>query len=90
MAEHTEHTEHIVSPAVYLLIFGALMVLTFTTVTPPPSYQPHLPCLEHYRRSRHRHLQSHPRHPFLHARLHSSKRTQLIIICASWLAIMLS
>jgi len=32
VSEHPEHTEHIVSPAVYLLIFAALMVLTFTTV----------------------------------------------------------
>jgi cytochrome c oxidase subunit 4 len=32
VSEHSEHTEHIVSPKLYLLIFVALMVLTFTTV----------------------------------------------------------
>ena len=32
MSENSEHSEHIVSPLIYVLIFAALMVLTFTTV----------------------------------------------------------
>jgi cytochrome c oxidase subunit 4 len=32
VSEHTEHSEHIVSPAIYILIFAALMILTLTTV----------------------------------------------------------
>jgi cytochrome c oxidase subunit 4 len=32
VSENSEHSEHIVSPLIYVLIFAALMVLTFTTV----------------------------------------------------------
>jgi cytochrome c oxidase subunit IV len=32
VADHNEHSEHIVSRGLYLAIFAALMVLTFTTV----------------------------------------------------------
>jgi cytochrome c oxidase subunit IV len=31
VSEHSEHSQHIVSPTVYLLIFASLMVLTVTT-----------------------------------------------------------
>ena len=32
MTEHTEHTEHIVSPGIYLTIILTLMILTAATV----------------------------------------------------------
>ena len=88
MAENLEHTEHIVSPKIYVAIFLALIVGTGLTVW--AAFQNFGPfnivialgiaatkatLVVLY---------------FMHAR-YSSKRTQLVIVCAvCWLAIMLA
>ncbi|PYT98560.1 MAG: oxidase [Acidobacteria bacterium] len=87
MAEHSEHSEHIVSPKVYIVIFLALIVGTTLTVWAAfrnfgpfnivialgiATTKATLVVLY-----------------FMHAR-YSPKRTQLVIVCAVfWLAIML-
>jgi cytochrome c oxidase subunit IV len=87
----SEHTEHIVSPGIYILIFAALMILTFTTV-----YAATVDLNEHFRglnvivalviatcKALLVILF------FMHA-YYSSKRTKLIIFAGFfWLAIML-
>ena len=88
MAENSEHSEHIVSPTVYITIFSALIVGTALTVWAAfqnfgafnivialgiATIKATLVVLF-----------------FMHAR-YSPKRTQLVIVCAIfWLAIMLS
>ena len=88
MAEHSEHSEHIVSPVIYVAIFAALLVGTGLTVWAAfqnfgqfnivialaiASVKATLVVLY-----------------FMHAR-YSPRRTQLVIISAIfWLAIMLS
>ena len=88
MAEHSEHSEHIVPPTIYLAIFSALLVGTGLTVWAAfqnfhqfnivialgiASVKATLVVLY-----------------FMHAR-YSPKRTQLVIISAVfWLAIMLA
>ena len=88
MAEHTEHTEHIVSPVTYIVIFSSLMLGTGITVWAAfqnfaqfnivialgiATMKATLVVLY-----------------FMHAR-YSSKRTQLVIVCSVfWLAIMLA
>lgn len=88
MAEHSEHSEHIVSPAIYIAIFSTLIVGTGLTVWAAfqnfgpfnivialgiASTKATLVVLY-----------------FMHAR-YSPRRTQLVIISAIfWLAIMLS
>ena len=88
MAEHSEHSEHIVSPVIYVAIFSALLVGTGLTVWAAfqnfgqfnivialaiASVKATLVVLY-----------------FMHAR-YSPKRTQLVIISAIfWLAIMLA
>ena len=88
MSEHSEHTEHIVSPGIYVAIFSALILGTGLTVW--AAFQNFGPfnivialgiatmkatLVVLY---------------FMHAR-YSPKRTQLVIVCAVfWLAIMLS
>ena len=87
MAEHSEHSEHIVSPAIYAAIFSALIIGTALTVWAAfqnfhqfnivialgiASVKATLVVLY-----------------FMHAR-YSPRRTQLVIVCAIfWLAIML-
>ena len=88
MAEHSEHSEHVVSPVIYIVIFSALLVGTGLTVWAAfqnfgqfnivialaiASVKATLVVLY-----------------FMHAR-YSPKRTQLVIISAIfWLAIMLA
>lgn len=88
MAEHSEHSEHIVPPTIYIAIFSALILGTGLTVWAAfqnfrqfnivialaiASVKATLVVLY-----------------FMHAR-YSPKRTQLVIVCAVfWLAIMLS
>jgi cytochrome c oxidase subunit IV len=88
VSEHSEHSEHLVSPAIYVAIFSALLVGTGLTVWAAfqnfgpfnivialgiASLKATLVVLY-----------------FMHAR-YSPKRTQLVIVCAIfWLAIMLS
>ncbi len=92
MSEHTEHSEHIVSPITYLLIFAALMILTITTVFAATVD------LNHYFASLNVIVALVIATCkailvilfFMHA-YYSTKRTQLIIISGFfWLAIMLS
>jgi cytochrome c oxidase subunit IV len=91
VADHNGHTEHIVSPGLYLAIFTALMVLTGTTV-----WAATVDLNEHFAglnvivalliatcKATLVILF------FMHAK-YSSKRTKLIIICGFfWLGIML-
>ena len=88
MSEHSEHTEHIVSPKIYGLIFSALIVCTILTTWAAfqnfgrfnivialaiATAKATLVVLF-----------------FMHAR-YSPKRTQLVIVCAIfWLDIMLT
>ena len=88
MAEHSEHTEHIVSPKIYAVIFLALIVGTslttwaafrdfrqFNIVIALAIATTKATLVVLY---------------FMHAR-YSPKRTQLVIVCAVfWLAIMLA
>jgi cytochrome c oxidase subunit IV len=92
VSEHTEHTEHIVSPAVYLLIFAALMVLTFTTVYASTVDLNHIyPALNVIVALVIATCKAILVILFFMHAYYSSKRTQLIIICGFfWLAIMLS
>jgi cytochrome c oxidase subunit IV len=88
VSEHSEHSEHIVSPVIYIAIFSALLVGTGLTAWAAfqnfgqfnivialgiATIKATLVVLY-----------------FMHAR-YSPKRTQLVIVCAIfWLAIMLS
>jgi cytochrome c oxidase subunit IV len=88
----SEHTEHIVSPAIYLLIFGALMVLTFTTVYAATVDLNHIyPALNVIVALVIATCKAILVILFFMHAYYSSKRTKLIIICGFfWLAIMLS
>jgi cytochrome c oxidase subunit 4 len=92
VAEHTEHTGHIVSPAIYLLIFAALMVLTFTTVYASTVDLNHIfPALNVIVALAVATCKAILVILFFMHAYYSSRRTQLIIICGFfWLAIMLS
>jgi cytochrome c oxidase subunit 4 len=89
--DHAEHSEHIVSPGLYLAIFAALMVLTGTTVWAATVDLNHIfPALNIIVAL----VIATCKATlvilfFMHAK-YSSKRTKLIIICGFfWLAIML-
>ena len=92
MSENTEHTEHIVSPAIYLLIFAALMVLTLTTVYAATVDLNHIyPALNVIVALVIATCKAILVILFFMHAYYSSKRTKLIIIAGFfWLAIMLS
>jgi cytochrome c oxidase subunit 4 len=88
----SEHSEHIVSPITYILIFAALMILTFTTVQAAKvdlnQYYAGLNVIVALTVATCKALLVILF--FMHA-YYSSKRTQLIVIAGFfWLAIMLS
>ena len=92
MSEHTEHTEHIVSPAIYILIFAALMVLTLTTVYASTVDLNHIyPALNVIVALVIATCKAILVILFFMHAYYSSKRTKLIIVAGFfWLAIMLS
>jgi cytochrome c oxidase subunit 4 len=92
MSEHAEHTEHIVSPLLYIGIFFALMVLTFTTVYAATVDLNHIyPALNVIVALVIATCKALLVILFFMHAYYSSKRTQLIIISGFfWLAIMLS
>lgn len=88
MAEHSEHSEHIVSPKIYLTIFLALIV--GTSLTTWAAFQDfgrfNIVIALFIATAKATLVVLY----FMHAR-YSPKRTQLVIVCAIfWLAIMLT
>ena len=88
MAEHSEHSEHIVSPTIYIAIFSALLVGTGLTVWAAfQNFGPFNIVIALAIASTKATLVV---LYFMHAR-YSPRRTQLVIVCSVfWLAIMLA
>lgn len=88
MAEHSEHSEHIVSPLVYMGIFFALII--GTSLTTWAAFQDFGPFNIVIALAIATAKATLVVLFFMHAR-YSPKRTQLVIVCAIfWLAIMLA